>query len=217
MTAIRAVFLRIRALFSNVWKRVGETPLSLPLVTFLISNFWSYEKNLEGGSFSQINHGKHLPRDSFMCFLFDVRIVCASNKTFWKRLNNGWYTESNTIQSSTRGLKSLLNKVPWVPKCPSGEVPKCLECRVHKYPSSVGMAQFPKCRCTHMGNCFECSSTQVPFECLWMSNFPLSALWEKKKSATLQKMESLIVYWIFKNFSRIHILHNAYCFLRSWK
>ena len=115
-----------------------------------------------------------------MCFLFDVRIVCASNKTFWKPLNNGWYTESNKIQSSTRGLKSLLNKVPWVPKCPSGGVPKCLECRVHKYPSSVGVAQFPKCRRTYMGNCFECSSTQVPFECLWMSNFPLSALWAKK-------------------------------------
>ena len=101
----------------------------------------------------------------------------------------------------------LLNKVPWVPKCSGVWVPECLGAWVPEWPSaqvsfeysSTSSAGVPKCPNALSARVPKCplSALRVSLECPWSAswvlNFPLTALWVKEVSNSLNKIDSLIV------------------------
>ena len=82
-------------------------------------------------------------------------------------------------------LKSLLNKVPRLPKCTSVWVSECLSTQVPEYPSAQVPWVFECLSTLRVPECLEylqCPTAQEPWvpECpwsaLWVPNFPLSGL-----------------------------------------
>ena len=73
-----------------------------------VNSFFSYEIVLKGASFNPTNHGGLLSKNSFV---FLIRNICASFKTFWKSLSNGWYVRLSSSRSSTWVILTLLSNV----------------------------------------------------------------------------------------------------------
>ena len=73
-----------------------------------LRNFCPYEIILMVASF-YTNHSWEASPQKHLRFSFVVRIICASFKTFWKSLSNGWYVRLSTSWSSNRGFLSLLS------------------------------------------------------------------------------------------------------------
>ena len=138
-----------------------------------------------------------------MLFKWKIYMLCWKCNRYESSVDKNWIilrlillNWNSFVSAGKLALIALLNKVPQVPRVPKWSSSWVLEC------PSAQVSWVPVCPWCALGMPLgwpifslwvpQCpSALRMPLECLWSAQFPFECSTSKKKSATLQQMDSL--------------------------